>query len=93
MNSVTHKQLQAITMVHMNTPNDPNNERLRSLIKEAGLEQAQALDLFNRGLLKKYSLSAWKAFLSDRGSVRWRRFDDVLLKHAEKVLGKLKKTA
>lgn len=80
-------------MVHMNTNNDPNNERLRVLIADAGLAQPAALALFNRGLLKPYSLSAWKAFLSDRESARWRRFDDVLLAHAEKVLGKLKKTA
>lgn len=78
-------------MVHMNTVNDPNNERLRILINESGLAQAAALTLFNRGLLKPYSLSAWKAFLADRDSARWRRFDDILLKHAEKVLGKLKK--
>lgn len=78
-------------MVHMNTTNDPNNERLRALISETGLEQAAALALFNRGLLKPYSLSAWKAFLSDPSSTRWRRFDDKLLAHAEKVLGKLKK--
>lgn len=80
-------------MVHMNTTNDPNNERLRALISDAGLAQPAALALFNRGLLKPYSLSAWKAFLADRDSARWRRLDDVLLAHAEKVLGKLKKTA
>jgi hypothetical protein len=80
-------------MVHMNTINDPNNERLRALIEEAGLAQVAALAEFNDGLVKPYSLSAWKAFLSDPGSARWRRFDDALLRHAEKVLGKLKKTA
>lgn len=80
-------------MVHMNTINDPNNERLRVLISEAGLAQPAALALFNRGLLKPYSLSAWKAFLADRAASRWRRFDDVLLAHAEKILGKLKKAA
>lgn len=80
-------------MVHMSTTNDPNNERLRLLICETGLAQPAALALFNRGLLKPYSLSAWKAFLADRDSARWRRFDDVLLTHAEKVLGKLKKNA
>lgn len=76
----------------MNTNNDPNNDRLRALIEDAGLAQAAALALFNRGLIKPYSLSAWKAFLADPNAARWRRFDDVLLSHAEKVLGKLKKT-
>jgi len=75
-------------MVHMNTENDINNERLRELIKRAELTQLDALALFNRGLLKPYSVSGWKAFLSDRDSNRWRRFDDRLLERAEKVFGK-----
>jgi hypothetical protein len=80
-------------MVHMTTKNDPNNIRLRQLIEQAGLTQLDSLAQFNRGVLKPYSISAWKAFLADRSSDRWRRFDDVLLAHAEKVLGKITKTS
>lgn len=78
-------------MVHMNTQNNTNNERLRALVNESGLAQPDALALFNRGLVKPYSLSVWKAYLADPASARWRRFDDALLAHAEKVLGKIKK--
>lgn len=80
-------------MVHMTTINDPNNDRLRALIEDAGLTQLGALAIFNRGLIKPYSESAWKAFLADRGATRWRRFDDALLIHAEKVLSKKNKAA
>ena len=80
-------------IVHMSTLNDPNNIRLRELIETAGLTQLDALALFNRGLIKPYSVSAWKAFLSDREAARWRRFDDALLAHAEKVFAKVKKVA
>ncbi len=80
-------------MVHMNTLNDPNNIRLRDIIASVGLTQLDALALFNRGLIKPYSTSAWKAFLSDRAASRWRRFDDALLAHAEKVFAKVKKAA
>lgn len=80
-------------MVHMTTINDPNNDRLRTLIEGAGMTQLDALAIFNRGLIKPYSQSAWKAFLADRGAARWRRFDDALLIHAEKVLAKKIKAA
>lgn len=77
----------------MTTKNDPNNARLRTLIEAAGMTQMDALAIFNRGLIKPYSESAWKAFLSDPGATRWRRFDDALLTHAEKVLAKKIKAA
>jgi hypothetical protein len=77
-------------LVHMTTKNDPNNRRLRALIERAGLTQAGALALFNRGLIKPYSISAWKAYLADGKAARWRRFDDALLNHAEKVFGRSK---
>jgi len=80
-------------MVHMTTINDPNNERLRTLIEDAGLTQLAALAIFNRGMIKPYSESGWKAFLADRSSARWRRFDEALLIHAEKVLAKKIKAA
>jgi hypothetical protein len=77
-------------MVHMTTKNHPNNERLRALIDQAGLTQVEALTLFNRGLIKPYSVSAWKAYLADAGATRWRRFDEHLLAHAEKVFARVK---
>lgn len=73
-------------MVHMNTKVKDNNARLRELIEEAGLTQAEALDLFNKKMIKPLSLSGWKSYLADRDAVRWRRFDDKLLEHAEAVL-------
>lgn len=75
----------------MPTANHPNNTRLRELIEQAGLTQLDALALFNRGLIKPYKDSSWKAYLADVDSARWRRFDEVLLKHAEKALSRTKK--
>lgn len=67
-----------------------NNERLRQLVEGAQLTQAAALSLFNRGLgAAGYSLSAWKAFLAQPDSVRFRPLRDELLQHAERVFGKL----
>jgi hypothetical protein len=66
--------------------NDPNNARLRALIKRSKLSQPEALERFNEGLVKPYSLSVWKAYLADPDSVRWRRFDPLLLRHAETAL-------
>ena len=63
-----------------------NNVRLRELIKLASLSQREALDRFNMGLMKPYSESAWKAFLADPMSVRWRRVGDRVLAHAEQAL-------
>ncbi len=80
-------------MVHMTTTNDPNNVRLRELITQSGLTQLDALALFNRGLIKPYSVSAWKAFLADRSATRWRRFDDALMTHAEKIFARVMKVA
>lgn len=76
----------------MNTKAQTNNDRLRSLIEGSGLTQTEALALFNAGMIKPYSLSAWKAYLGDPKSARWRSFDDALLRHAEKVFAKLQKT-
>lgn len=64
--------------------NDPNNVQLHELITESKLTQEEALALFNKGLPKPYSVSAWKAYLSDPSAVRWRRFDPQLLAHARK---------
>jgi hypothetical protein len=71
-------------MVHMST----NGQRLRKLIEGAGLTQEKSLDLFNNArpkLFDAYSLSAWKAFLAETESARWRPFSDKLMERAEKV--------
>lgn len=66
--------------------NDPNNVQLHELIEQSKLTQGEALALFNKGLPKPYSLSAWKSYLSDPSAVRWRRFDPQLLAHARKKI-------
>jgi hypothetical protein len=78
-------------MVHMTTENHPNNIRLRELIETAGLTQAAALTLFNRGQARPLTDSGWKAWLADRESVRWRELSDPYREHAEKVFGRLVK--
>lgn len=76
----------------MNTRDNANNERLRELVQEAGVTQAVALTIFNRGLgPAAYSESSWKAFFSSADTTRFRPFSDELLGHAEKVFAKLKK--
>jgi hypothetical protein len=70
-----------------------NNERLRQLITEAGLTQAVALTIFNRGLgPAAYSESTWKAFLADPETTRFRPLKDELLAHAEVQFAKLKQS-
>lgn len=79
-------------MVHLNTMavSMTNNERLRQLIAEAGLTQAVALTIFNRGLgPAAYSEIAWKGFLADPASARFRPLKDELLAHAEKQFASL----
>lgn len=74
-------------MVHMSTTidNHPNNARLRELIERAGITQAVALTLFNRGQVRPITESGWKAWLAAPGSVRWRELSDAYLAHAEKA--------
>jgi hypothetical protein len=46
-------------------PDAANNERLRELIQEAGVTQAVALTIFNRGLgPAAYSMDTFKAYLN-----------------------------
>lgn len=77
-------------MVCMNThaggSANPNNERLRSLVQGAGLSQAAALALFNRGIkVRPLSESTWKGYFCAPGTARYRGFASELLEHAEKV--------
>jgi hypothetical protein len=76
----------------MNTRSPTYNERLRELIKATGLTQTAALLLFNRGLgPAAYSESAWKAFLANPETTRFRPLSAELLRHAEKIFTPLKK--
>lgn len=76
----------------MNTKFKTNNERLRELVETAGLTQAVALTVFNRGLgPAAYSESTWKAFFVKSDSPRFRPLKDELLAHAEKEFAKLAK--
>ncbi|TDP78177.1 hypothetical protein EV672_1264 [Aquabacterium commune] len=79
-------------MVHMTTKtNHPNNSRLRELIESAGLTQAAALTIFNRGQAKPITESGFKAWLAAPDSVRWRELSDAYAAHAEKVFNKVPK--
>lgn len=67
-----------------------NGLRLRQLIVASGLTQSQALDAFNTAppaLFDAYGISAWKAFMADPGSARWRNLSDKILERAEEILG------
>ena len=73
-----------------------NGQRLRKLIERAGLTQDKSLQLFNNArpkLFDPYSLSAWKAFLADPDSARWRPFSDKLLERAETIFKASQKSA
>lgn len=75
--------------MHKSTTNHPNNVRLRELIEAAGLTQAAALTLLNRGQARPITESGIKAWLAAPDSVRWRELSDAYLAHAEKVLAKV----
>jgi len=71
---------------YMNPTKQPfhNNDRLRTLIAEAGVTQAAALVIFNKGLgAAGYSINTFKAFLVDSDSKKFRPLKDELLAHAE----------
>jgi hypothetical protein len=80
-------------MVCMNTAKQQdtaNNERLRELVTNAGLMQADALALVNRTIgVRKISFSTWKGYFVAPGTTRWRRIPDDTLSHVEKVFAKL----
>ena len=69
-----------------------NNEQLRDLLREAGLKQAEALEIFNKALgPAAYSMSAWRSFFVKPTSTRFRPFKDALLEHAKTVFKVQKK--
>jgi len=76
----------------MNTAPKSNNDRLRELVAGTGLTQPVALTIFNRGLgVRGLAESTWKGYFCKPDSSRFRRFDDALLSHAEKVFAPLQK--
>ncbi len=80
-------------MVYMHTRRKTTNAQLRELINASGLTQREALARFNRGLgPAAYSESAWKSFLVDPATTRFRPLKAALLKHARQVLAKQTKT-
>ena len=73
-------------------PEYPNNQRLRDLIAAAGVTQAVALTIFNRGMgPAAYSMDTFKSFLAQPGKPKFRPLKDELLAHAEKQFAKLEK--
>ena len=76
-------------MVYMNMRSKSTNEQLRELIAASGLTQREALARFNRGLgPASYSESAWKSFLVDPATTRFRPLKPALLERARQVLTK-----
>lgn len=47
-----------------------NGRELRSIIEKAGVTQAAALELFNKGQARPLSVSQWKAYLANVDSKR-----------------------
>jgi len=77
----------------MNMRRKTTNEQLRELIKASGMTQAATLARFNRGLgPAAYSESAWKSFLVDPATTRFRPLKPALLEHAKLALAKKSKT-
>lgn len=76
----------------MNTGTNINNERLRELVAGSGLTQPAALAIFNRGFgIRGIKESTWKGYFCDPLTTRFRRFNDELMAHAEKVFAPLQK--
>ena len=79
--------------MYLNMYKKTTNEQLRALIEASGLTQTAALARFNRGLgPAAYSESAWKSFLVDPATTRFRPLKPALLEHARLALAKKGKT-
>jgi hypothetical protein len=68
-----------------------NGIALRELIEHAGLTQADALAVLNKGQAFPIALSTWKAYLAAPDSARRRACPDNVLVHAQKTIGKASK--
>ena len=67
--------------------NHPNNARLRELIEAAGLTQAVAMTLFNRGRSAPATETVFKSWLADVAGGRWQALSDADREHAEQAFG------
>ncbi len=72
----------------MNEVNEDNGSALRALIEEAGITQAEALALVNKGQAFPISMSTWKSYLAAPDSVRRRNCPDAVINHARKTIAK-----
>ena len=65
------------------------NDRLVALVRATDLTHAEALARFNRDIgLRPIAMNTWRGYFVNPESTRWRRFDERLLAHAEKVFRK-----
>jgi hypothetical protein len=71
-----------------------NNQRLRELVESAGLPQAVAMTVFNRGLgIAACPESLWKALFAEPNSPQFKPLSDEWLVHARHQFAKLTKSA
>jgi hypothetical protein len=71
-----------------------NNLCLRQLVETAGLSQAVAMTIFNRGLgLSACPESQWKAFFAEPNAPVFKPLSDEWLAHAQQQFAKLAKSA
>lgn len=72
-----------------------NGQRLKQLLREAGLTQEQGLELFNSSRPKLFdpiALPAWQGYLAEPGSSDWKPLSDTLMERAVKVFSAIEKT-
>ncbi|CAG9173472.1 hypothetical protein LMG23992_02463 [Cupriavidus laharis] len=72
----------------MSEVKEDNGAVLRALIEQAGITQAEALALVNKGQAFPISLSTWKSYLAAPDSARRRNCPDAVINHARKTIGK-----
>ncbi|CAG9168056.1 hypothetical protein [Cupriavidus pinatubonensis] len=77
----------------MSEAKEDNGAALRDLIEQAGITQAEALALVNKGQAFPISLSTWKSYLAAPESARRRNCPDAVIAHARKNIGKPTKRA
>ena len=63
-----------------------NNLQLCELVQSAGLSEAVAITLFNRGRSRPVTHSEFRSWLAHPGSPRWRALADDDLVHAQRML-------
>lgn len=63
-----------------------NGQELRKIIEAAGVTQAKALELFNKGQARPLTLGQWKAYLAAPESARRSPCPDTVLGRTKKLL-------